>query len=149
RGHRPALRTQAMNRSPAGPNALLGQTRRGCQSDRRERPFPYLPSAALRSNAGYVAAAVFAAVCLFGGVTPAQEAPKGDVDNGKRAYLAVGCMYCHGRAGQGGAMNYPAPSLAKTELPLEAFKQVLRESLRDMPAYSEAVLADKDIVDMF
>ena len=79
----------------------------------------------------------------------AQDAPRGDTANGKRVYLAVGCMYCHGRAGQGGAMNYPAPPLAKTELPFDGFKGVLRDSLRDMPAYVEAVLADKDIADIY
>src|SRR5262245_42747832 len=78
----------------------------------------------------------------------AQDAPPGDAVNGRRVYLAVGCMYCHGRAGQGGAMNYPAPPLARTELPLEGFKGVLRESLRDMPAYPEAVLADNEIADI-
>ena len=96
----------------------------------------------------YVFAAVSCAA-LVGGVARAQDAPQGDVTNGKRAYLAVGCQHCHGRAGQGGAMNYPAPPLAKTELPLEAFRMVLRDSLRDMPAYTEAVLADKDVVDIF
>ena len=79
----------------------------------------------------------------------AQDAPPGDAVNGKRAYLAVGCMYCHGRAGQGGAMNYPAPALAKTQMPFEGFKMVLRESMRDMPAYTEPVLADKDLVDIY
>jgi mono/diheme cytochrome c family protein len=79
----------------------------------------------------------------------AQDAPAGDAVNGKRAYLATGCMYCHGRAGQGGAMNYPAPPLAKTELPVDGFKGVLRQSLRDMPAYVEAVLPDKDVVDIY
>src|ERR1700710_739974 len=79
----------------------------------------------------------------------AQGAPTGDAVNGKRAYLAAGCMYCHGRAGQGGAMNSPAPPLAKTELPLDGLKGVLRQSLRDMPAYIEAVLPDKDVADIY
>jgi mono/diheme cytochrome c family protein len=92
-------------------------------------------------------AAVVAAAFLV--PARAEDAPKGDAANGKRVYLAVGCMYCHGRAGQGGAMNYVAPPLAKTQLPLEGLKLVLRESLRDMPAYTEAVLADKDIVDIY
>ena len=60
----------------------------------------------------------------FGSPARAQEASSGDAINGKRAYLAAGCMYCHGRAGQGGAMNYPAPPLAKTELPVDGFKGV-------------------------
>src|SRR5262249_58119473 len=39
----------------------------------------------------------------------AQDAPPGDVINGRSVYLKVNCFQCHGRAGQGGAMNYPAP----------------------------------------
>ena len=99
-----------------------------------------------------LAAASLALTLLTGAVgstARAQDAPAGNAENGRRVYLAVGCQYCHGRAGQGGALNYPAPPLAKTELPLEAFKMVLRESLRDMPAYSDAVLADKDIGDIY
>jgi mono/diheme cytochrome c family protein len=96
--------------------------------------------------------AVAAAVFVFGalaGPAHAQDAPAGDAVNGKRVFLAVGCMYCHGRAGQGGALNYTAPPLAKTELPFEGFKGVLRQSLRDMPAYVEAVLPDKDVADIY
>ena len=96
-----------------------------------------------------IGAAIAAAVFAFGAPARAQDAPAGDAVNGKRVYLAAGCMYCHGRAGQGGAMNYPAPPLAKTELPFDGLKGVLRQSLRDMPAYVEAVLPDKDIVDIY
>ena len=97
------------------------------------------------------ASLIAGALVIGAAVVPAraQDGPRGDTANGKRVYLAVGCMYCHGRAGQGGAMNYPAPPLAKTELPFDGFKGVLRDSLRDMPAYTEAVLADKDIADIY
>ena len=99
-----------------------------------------------------LAAALLAAAHGAGGLETAaraQDAPPGDAVNGRRAYLAVGCMHCHGRAGQGGAMNYPVPPLAKTQMPFEGFKMVVRESLRDMPAYAPAVLADKDLIDMY
>ena len=78
----------------------------------------------------------------------AQDAPPGDAVNGKRVYLAVGCMYCHGRAGQGGAMNYPAPAIAKLEMPVEAFVAFLRDAPNDMPAYSTDVLSDKEAADI-
>lgn len=78
-----------------------------------------------------------------------QNAPSGDVANGKRVYLAVGCFTCHGRAGQGGAMNYPAPPLAQTPHSLEVFKILLRAGPNDMPAYTESVLSDKDAADMY
>ena len=79
----------------------------------------------------------------------AQDAPKGDVANGKKVYLADGCYFCHGRAGQGGAYNGPAPVLAKTEMPFEGFKGQLRQPSQDMPAYSEAVMSDQQIADIY
>jgi mono/diheme cytochrome c family protein len=80
---------------------------------------------------------------------PAQDAPPGDAANGKRVYLADGCFTCHGRAGQGGAYNGPAPILAKTAMPFEGFKMQLRNPSNDMPAYSEPVMSDKEIADIF
>jgi mono/diheme cytochrome c family protein len=79
----------------------------------------------------------------------AQDAPKGDAANGKRIYLATGCFMCHGRVGQGGAYNGPAPVLAKTEMPFEGFKGQLRQPAQDMPAYSEGVMSDQQIADIY
>lgn len=79
----------------------------------------------------------------------AQDAPKGDATNGKRVYLADGCFTCHGRSGQGGAYNTPTPILAHTALPFDAFKGQIRNPINDMPAFSGAVLSDKDIADIY
>ena len=79
----------------------------------------------------------------------AQDAPKGDVANGKRIYLATGCFMCHGRSGQGGAYNGPAPVLSKTEMPFDGFKGQLRQPVEDMPAYSVAVMSDQQIADIY
>jgi mono/diheme cytochrome c family protein len=87
-----------------------------------------------------------------GGFDPsarAQDAPKGDIANGQRVYLADGCFTCHGRVGQGGNYYGTTPTLAKTELPFEGFKQQLRDPVRVMPAYSEAVVSDKEVADIF
>ena len=72
----------------------------------------------------------------------------GDPVNGKRVYLADGCFLCHGRAGQGGAMNYPAPAIAQLEMPVESFIAFLREAPNDMPAYAASVLSDKEAADI-
>ena len=77
-----------------------------------------------------------------------QNVPTGDAANGKRVYLAAGCYACHGRAGQGGAMNYPAPALAQTQLPVEALRAFVRAGPNDMPAYVESQLSDKDVADI-
>jgi mono/diheme cytochrome c family protein len=79
----------------------------------------------------------------------AQDAPAGDAAAGKRLYLASGCFYCHGRSGQGGAYNRVAPSLAKTSMPFMGFTFQLRNPAGDMPAYSEPVMTDKDIADIY
>jgi mono/diheme cytochrome c family protein len=93
------------------------------------------------------AVAMFSAVALT--MAQAQEAPSGDAANGKRLYLADGCFTCHGRAGQGGAYNGPAPVLASTALPFDGFKGQIRNPVNDMPAFSNANLSDKDIADIY
>lgn len=94
--------------------------------------------------------AVALSVCSpgFASLARAQEVPAGDAANGKRLYLAT-CFACHGRSGQGGAMNGPAPILAKTAMPFDGFKAQLRQPISDMPAYSEAVMSDQQIADIF
>ena len=101
------------------------------------------------SRLGPFAVIVALSVVVLGAEVRAQDAPSGDIVNGQRAYLRSGCMYCHGRAGQGGAMNGPAPPLAKTAMPFEGFRMVVRESMRDMPAFTAAVLSDKDLADIY
>jgi mono/diheme cytochrome c family protein len=78
----------------------------------------------------------------------AQTASADAVANGKRVYLADGCFTCHGRAGQGGAMNYPAPPLAQIEMPVDSFIAYLRVAPNDMPAYTSEVLSDRDAADI-
>ena len=98
----------------------------------------------------FAGVAIGAAACAVASVVAiAQDAPHGDAGNGKRIYLAVGCFTCHGRSGQGGALNGPAPILASTALPFDGFKGQIRDPSNDMPAYSDAVLSDKDIADIF
>jgi mono/diheme cytochrome c family protein len=92
-----------------------------------------------------VAAATLAAVSI----AAAQDAPKGDVTNGKKVFLADGCFTCHGRSGQGGAYNGPAPILAHTALPFDAFKNQLRNPADDMPAFSTAVVSDQEVADIY
>jgi mono/diheme cytochrome c family protein len=106
----------------------------------------------MRKAAFVVGAAVIAVAVGAGGsgrTARAQDAPAGDAVEGKRLYLAVGCFECHGRSGQGGAMNGPAPVLAKTAMPFDGFKGQLRQPANDMPAYSEKVMSDKQIADIY
>jgi len=94
------------------------------------------------------------AIAAFGvvisGVGRAQDAPpQGDAAHGKQIFLSDQCFTCHGRAGEGGAYNTPAPILAHTALPFEAFKGQLRNPANDMPAFSAVILSDQDVADIY
>ena len=85
----------------------------------------------------------------MGAPAVAQPATAGDAANGKQVYAKLRCFTCHGRVGQGGAYNYPAPALAALELPVEAFQAFLREPPNDMPAFAPSVMSDQDAADMW
>jgi mono/diheme cytochrome c family protein len=96
-------------------------------------------------------AVALAAFCV-GGISigvRAQDAPSGDAVNGKRLYLDDNCFTCHGRAGQGGAYNGPAPALAKTAMPFEGFLGQMRNPSNDMPAYAAQVMPDQAVADIY
>jgi mono/diheme cytochrome c family protein len=100
-----------------------------------------------------IAAAVFGFAALCTGAFAAAQAqdasPSGDAAKGKKIFLTIGCFTCHGRSGQGGAYNGPAPILAHTMLPFDGFKGQIRNPADDMPAFPPAVLSDQDIADIY
>ena len=95
-----------------------------------------------------VMAAALAAIGVIA-TARAQDAPKGDAANGQRVYIADGCFTCHGRVGQGGNYYGATPVLAKTQLPFEGFKMQMRNPVRVMPPFPEAVLSDKEAADIY
>jgi len=105
----------------------------------------------MRMFRGFAAAACGAAAMIgvAGGGAQAQDVPAGDAAKGKAVFLKELCLTCHGRSGQGGAYNGPAPVLAQTPMPFEGFKAQIRNPVNDMPAYPDAVLSDKDIADIY
>jgi mono/diheme cytochrome c family protein len=112
--------------------------------------------AKMRKHAKLVGAAALLVAPILGGIglligvsARAQDTLQGDAAEGKRLYLADGCFLCHGRAGQGGTLNGPAPILAKTQLPFEGFAGQLRQPINDMPAYSEEVVSEQQIADIY
>ncbi|MBO0753458.1 MAG: cytochrome c [Bradyrhizobiaceae bacterium] len=93
--------------------------------------------------------AVALCVGAIAGGARAQDAPAGDAAAGKKTYLATGCFFCHGRSGQGGALNGPAPILARTAMPWEGFENQLRHPINEMPAYAESVMSKKEVADIY
>ncbi len=96
-----------------------------------------------------IAVLAVSGLAVLGALAQSQESSGGDAINGKRIYIAAGCFECHGRVGQGGAYTGPAPVVAKTVLPVEAFVAFLREPPNNMPAYTASVLPDKAALDIY
>ena len=69
----------------------------------------------------------------------------GDAAKGKAAFVQHGCYQCHGTVGQGGA----GAKLAPKPLPEEAFTSFVRTTNRVMPPYSEQILSNEDLADIY
>jgi mono/diheme cytochrome c family protein len=118
--------------------------------------FPNRDEAQMQKYTQIVSVAALSAALFLGGIAllsgisaRGQDTPPGDASEGKRLFIADGCFLCHGRAGEGGALNGPAPILAKTELPFGGFVGQLRQPIQDMPAYSEQVMSEQQIADIY
>jgi ubiquinol-cytochrome c reductase cytochrome c subunit len=68
-----------------------------------------------------------------------------DATKGKAAYVKNGCFQCHGFVAQGGA----AVKLAPQPMPYEAFSNFVRTARRAMPPYSEQILSNDDLADIY
>ena len=91
-----------------------------------------------------VAALGIAGTCL------GAAADSNRIANGKRLYINDGCFECHGRVGEGGAFNGPAPALAgifSRRSSLEVISSV-RKGPNDMPAYTDKVLSNQELGDI-
>jgi ubiquinol-cytochrome c reductase cytochrome c subunit len=88
----------------------------------------------------HLALAAIAASFLSG-----SGAMAGDAAKGKTAYVKNGCFQCHGFVGQGGA----GAKLAPKPIPQEAFVNFVRTTNRAMPPYSEQILSNEDLADIY
>ena len=71
----------------------------------------------------------------------------GSSANGRRLYAKYGCYECHGYEGQGGGAA--GPRIGPEPIPLSALIAYVREPAREMPPYSEKVVSDKDLADIY
>jgi mono/diheme cytochrome c family protein len=80
-------------------------------------------------------------------VSKPSKAQAGNIENGKRVFTRYGCYECHGREGQGSAVT--GPRVGPDPVPFEAFAQYIRKPAGEMPPYTDKVLSDKELVDIY
>jgi mono/diheme cytochrome c family protein len=76
----------------------------------------------------------------------AGKAPAGNIDNGKKIYTTYGCYQCHNYAANGGGAG---PRLAPNPIAFAAFLRQIRKPSNEMPPYTEKVVTDQEVADMY
>lgn len=82
---------------------------------------------------------------------PAQSAAApaaGNADSGKRLFSKIGCYECHGLEAQG-ATQTAAPRLGPNPITFPAFARYVRKPKGEMPVYTEKVVSDQDLADLY
>jgi ubiquinol-cytochrome c reductase cytochrome c subunit len=72
-----------------------------------------------------------------------------DAEKGKAAFIQHGCWQCHDFAGEGSIATSNGRVIARTQLPLDAFKSFVRTTDGQMPPYRPEVLSDDDLDNIY
>ena len=98
-----------------------------------------------------VAAAATIGRVMLVAQTPAQQAPPSaaasSIEKGRLNFVRVGCAQCHGREAQGSPTT--GPRLGPNGLPYQAFARYVRAPRLQMPPYTEKILSDADLADLY
>ena len=73
-------------------------------------------------------------------------APAGNAENGKKIFTSYGCYQCHKYAAHGGGAG---PRLAPRPIAFQAFTRYIRKPTNQMPPYSEKLVTDKELADIY
>jgi mono/diheme cytochrome c family protein len=75
-----------------------------------------------------------------------QSTPSGNAESGKRLFMKQNCYYCHGTVGQG---TRDGARIAQTALNLQGLTRYVRKPAGIMPAYTEKILKDEELTDIY
>jgi mono/diheme cytochrome c family protein len=85
------------------------------------------------------------AVLLAAAPLAAQAPASGNVENGKRQFVKLGCYTCHGYQGQGGGAGV---KLAPRPIAAAALIAYVRHPAGSMPPFTAKVVSDQDLRDI-
>src|SRR5262245_35232534 len=96
-----------------------------------------------------VALAILLLTAAAGARNPPATSPaarSGNADTGKRLYTEMTCFFCHGTAGQGGVAG---ARIALVQRSPDAFIRYVRRPAGAMPAYTDRILSDQQLTDIY
>jgi len=74
-------------------------------------------------------------------------AVSGNAETGRRLYMKHTCYYCHGTVGQGASVT--GARIAVVARNLQGFTRYVRQPAGQMPAYTDKILSDQELADIF
>lgn len=77
---------------------------------------------------------------------PSRTPRRGNADNGRTLYNAIGCWSCHGYSAQGARTG---PRLAPNPIPFPAFVNYIRAPRGEMPPYTAKVVSEEQLADIY
>ena len=80
-------------------------------------------------------------------VTQGKPAAPDAVERGRALFVKTGCAQCHGREAQGSPTT--GPRLGPGGLAFTAFSRYVRVPRQQMPPYTDRVLTDADLSDIY
>ena len=86
-------------------------------------------------------------VVLFAPIASADQTPAPNADKGKRLYASNACYFCHGTLGQGLGAN--GARIGPPARAIAGFTAYLRKPAGAMPAFTDRILSDADIADIY
>ena len=89
------------------------------------------------------------AITAAGFCMGAGQALAASAEAGKAAFIKHGCWQCHGTMGQGSIATSGGKRLAPNPLPWESFSAFVRLTKGSMPPYSDKILSDGDLADIY
>ena len=91
--------------------------------------------------------AILGAPSLLAQTSASAPTPGGNAAKGRLTFAKVGCAQCHGLEAQGSPTT--GPRLGPGGLPYAAFSRLVRAPRLQMPPYTEKVLSNTDLADIY
>ena len=82
------------------------------------------------------------------GQTPAAKPPAGNSVNGRQLFTKMACHYCHGTEGQGSIAGV-GPRIALVSRSYDSFARYVRRPAGRMTGYSETILPEPELIDIY
>ena len=103
----------------------------------------------MRFISSFGASSVIALTVFAASFLGASGAMAASPEKGKTAFIQNGCWQCHDFAGEGSIATSNGRVIARTQLPLDAFKSFVRNTNGQMPPFRPAVLSDDELDDIY